>query len=167
MYIYANVGKLEVDLDPVFCYNAQHNVINVIDSSEVHMKTMLNKLLAQMGVGAEVTEHFDDGVVLFTLPLGRIAGGIYENELWGDALIEDTDAALTFTFGDVYGDGEINFGEGTVNLNYLPESGLAYGGDLEQLVCDRIRDLYNIATFGSEQGMQGDDYLSLDIDEVL
>ena len=131
------------------------------------MENMLNKLLDTMGVGAEVTEYFDEGVVLVTLPLGNIAGGIYENELWGDAVIEDTDAALNFTFGDVYGDGEINIGEGTVVLNYLPESGLAYGGDLEDLVCDRIRDLYNITTFGSEQGMQGDEYLSLDIDVDL
>ena len=117
-----------------------------------------------MGVGSEVTEYFDEGVVLVTLPLGNIAGGIYENELWGDAVIEDTDAALNFTFGDVYGDGEINIGEGTVNLEYLPESGLAYGGDLEDLVCERIRDLYGISACGSEQGMQGDEYLSLDID---
>ena len=131
------------------------------------MENMLNKLLDTMGVGAEVTEYFDEGVVLVTLPLGNIAGGVYENELWGDAVIEDTDAALNFTFGDVYGDGEINIGEGTVVLNYLPESGLAYGGDLEDLVCDRIRDLYNITTFGSEQGMQGDEYLSLDIDVDL
>ena len=131
------------------------------------MENMLNKLLDTMGVGAEVTEYFDEGVVLVTLPLGKIAGGIYENELWGDAVIEDTDAALNFTFGDVYGDGEINIGEGTVNLEYLPESGLAYGGDLEDLVCERIRDLYNITTFGSEQGMQGDEYLSLDIDVDL
>ena len=131
------------------------------------MENMLNKLLDTMGVGSEVTEYFDEGVVLVTLPLGNIAGGIYENELWGDAVIEDTDTALNFTFGDVYGDGEINIGEGTVVLNYLPESGLAYGGDLEDLVCDRIRDLYNITTFGSEQGMQGDEYLSLDIDVDL
>ena len=77
------------------------------------MENMLNKLLDTMGVGSEVTEYFDEGVVLVTLPLGNIAGGIYENELWGDAVIEDTDAALNFTFGDVYGDGEINIGEGT------------------------------------------------------
>ena len=128
------------------------------------MENMLNKLLDTMGVGAEVTEHFDEGVVLVTLPLGNIAGGVYENKLWGDAVIEDTDTALNFTFGDVYGDGEINIGEGTVNLEYLPESGLAYGGDLEDLVCDRIRDLYGISACGSEQGMQGDEYLSLDID---
>ena len=128
------------------------------------MENMLNKLLEMMGVGAEVTEHFDEGVVLVTLPLGKIAGGVYENELWGDAVIEDTDTALNFTFGDVYGDGEINIGEGTVNLEYLPESGLAYGGDLEDLVCERIRDLYGISACGSEQGMQGDEYLSLDID---
>jgi len=127
------------------------------------MEKMLNKLLAMMGVGVEVTEHFDEGVVLITVPLGRIVGGVYNNNLWGDAVIEDTDAELQFTFGDVYGDGDIDFGEGTVVLNYLPESGLAYGGDLEDLVCERIRDMYNITVGGSEQGMQGDDYLSLDI----
>ena len=128
------------------------------------MENTLNNLLDKMGVGAEVIFSTDGECSIVNLPLGKIEGGIYENELWGDAVIEDTDAVLTFMVGNIYGDDEFNLGEGTVNLEYLPESGLAYGGDLEDLVCDRIRDLYGISACGSEQGMQGDEYLSLDID---
>lgn len=131
------------------------------------MKDMLNKLLDTMGVGSEVVAHTDGEVADIRLPLGKIDAGTYENTLWGDAVIEDTDAVLQFRIGYIYGDDEFGIGEGVVNLNYLPESGLAYGGELEDTVSNRISDLYNIRAFGSEQGMQGDDYLSLDIDVDL
>jgi len=134
------------------------------------MEKLLNKLIEMMGVGAEefqklsrFTEYFDEGVVLVTLPLGKIEGGIYGNGLWGNAIIEDTDAQLTFTFGDVYGDGEYDFGEGTVVLNYADNSGLAYTSELEDVVAQRIKDLYGLGACGSEMGMQGEDYLSLDM----
>ncbi len=127
------------------------------------MENMLNKLLDTMGVGTEVVAYTDGEVTDIRLPLGKIDAGIYENTLWGDAVIEDTDAVLQFRVGDIYGDDEFGIGEGVVNLNYLPESGLAYGGELEDTVSNRISDLYGIKAFGSEQGMQGDDYLSLDI----
>ena len=48
-------------------------------------------------------------------------------------------------------------------LNYAADSGLAYTGDLENVVTQRIKDLYGFRATGSEQGMQGEDYLSLDI----
>ena len=48
-------------------------------------------------------------------------------------------------------------------LNYANGSGLAYTGDLEEVVTARIKDLYGFKATGSEQGMQGEDYLSLDI----
>jgi len=84
--------------------------------------------------------------------------------LWGAVELLDTDATLDFTCGDLYGEGEFYFGEGTVNLNYAPgNEGLAYTNELEDIVTARIKDLYGLETGGSEQGMQGDDYLSLDI----
>jgi len=83
---------------------------------------------------------------------------------WGDAQIEDTDAWLTFTVGNMYAANKFSIGEGRVNLNYAAgNEGLAYTGDLEDVVTQRIKDLYNLKADGSEQGMQGDDYISLDI----
>ena len=125
----------------------------------------IKDLLEQMGVGNEVIEQSDGEVAFISLPLGKIDGGIYENKLWGDAVIEDTDASLEFSAGYIYEQDEFDIGEGTVNLNYLPESGLAYGGDLEDTIVNRIHDLYpGISACGSEQGMQGERYLSLDVE---
>lgn len=119
-----------------------------------------------------VVSYSDNDVAHVSLPLGLIAGGSYTHGLWGDVSLLDTDATLNFECGDLYGEGVFYFGEGTVNLNYAPgNEGLAYTNELEDIVTARIRDLYGLDASGSEQGMQGDDYLSLDIytelDEVL
>ena len=128
------------------------------------MKKMLEKLLEMMGVDASVVTYSDNYTAHVSLPLGLIAGGSYSNGLWGDVSLLDTDATLDFTCGDIYGEGEFYFGEGTVNLNYAPDNeGLAYTNELEGLITARIKDLYGLDACGSEQGMQGDDYLSLDI----
>ena len=131
------------------------------------MKKEIKDLLEQLGVGAEAVVESDEHTARLQLPLGKIAGGVYENTLWGDAVIEDTDAVLDFEVGYIYDD-EFEIGEGFVYLNYLPESGLAYGGDLEDLVVNRIHDLYpGISACGSESGMQGERYLSLDVDPAI
>ena len=128
------------------------------------MEKLLNKLLELMGVGREVVTYFDGETAHVSLPLGVIPGGTYTKGLWGDVHIEDTDATLNFTCGDIFGEDEFYFGEGTVNLNYAPHNeGLAYTNELEDLITQRIKDLYGLDADGSEQGMQGDDYLSLDI----
>ena len=128
------------------------------------MMRMLEKLLEMMGVDASVVTYSDNETASISLPLGLIAGGSYSDGLWGDVTLLDTDATLDFTCGDLYGEGEFYFGEGTVNLNYAPgNEGLAYTNELEDIVTARIKDLYGIDAVGSEQGMQGDDYLSLDI----
>jgi len=128
------------------------------------MMRMLEKLLEMMGVDASVVTYSDNETASISLPLGLIAGGSYSDGLWGDVTLLDTDATLNFTCGDLYGEGEFYFGEGTVNLNYAPgNEGLAYTNELEDIVTARIKDLYGLETGGSEQGMQGDDYLSLDI----
>jgi len=128
------------------------------------MMRMLEKLLEMMGVDASVVTYSDNETASISLPLGLIAGGSYTDGLWGDVTLLDTDATLNFTCGDLYGEGEFYFGEGTVNLNYAPgNEGLAYTNELEDIVTARIKDLYGLETGGSEQGMQGDDYLSLDI----
>ena len=128
------------------------------------MMRMLEKLLEMMGVDASVVTYSDNETASISLPLGLIAGGSYSDGLWGDVTLLDTDATLDFTVGDLYDEGEFLFGEGTVNLNYAPgNEGLAYTNELEDIVTARIKDLYGLETGGSEQGMQGDDYLSLDI----
>ena len=128
------------------------------------MMRMLEKLLEMMGVDASVVTYSDNETASISLPLGLIAGGSYTDGLWGAVELLDTDATLNFTCGDLYGEGEFYFGEGTVNLNYAPgNEGLAYTNELEDIVTARIKDLYGLETGGSEQGMQGDDYLSLDI----
>ena len=128
------------------------------------MEKLLNKLLEMMGVGMEVVKDFDGEVAFIELPLGKISADTYEGGYWGDVELLETDAVLRFACGDVWGEDEFRFGEGTVNLNYAPgNKGLAYTGELEDIVTARIKDLYNLDSDGSEQGMQGDDYLSLDV----
>ena len=108
-------------------------------------------------------EQLEDNLWNLLFPLGVIPAGTYEGGYWGDATISETDATLTLTVGDLYDEGEFEVGEGTVTLNYAEHSGLAYTGDLEEVVTQRITDLYGFGATGSEQGMQGEDYLSLDI----
>ena len=129
-----------------------------------NMMELLNKLLEMMGVDMSVVTYSDGETVQISLPLGMIEGGTYGDGLWGDVTLLDTDATLNFTCGDLFGEDEFYFGEGTVNLNYAPRNeGLAYTNELEDLITQRIKDLYGLDSGGSEQGMQGDDYLSLDI----
>ena len=110
-------------------------------------------------------EQLDEDLWNLQFPLGVIPAGTYDGGYWGDATISETDATLTLTVGDLYDEGEFVVGEGTVVLNYAEHSGLAYTGDLEEVVTQRIKDLYGFNATGSEQGMQGEDYLSLDIFE--
>ncbi len=131
------------------------------------MQKVLIKLIELMGVTAGdkvVIEAVDYYLWRLDLPLGKIDGGTYEGKHWGDAVIEDTDAWLTFTVGNLYAKNKFSIGEGIVDINYAEgNQGLAYTGDLEDVVTQRIKDLYNLKADGSEQGMQGDDYISLDI----
>ena len=131
------------------------------------MQKVLIKLIELMGVTAGdkvVIEAVDYYLWRLDLPLGKIDGGTYKGKHWGDAVIEDTDAWLTFTVGNLYAKNKFSIGEGIVDINYAEgNQGLAYTGDLEDVVTQRIKDLYNLKADGSEQGMQGDDYISLDI----
>ena len=119
-----------------------------------------------MGVTAGDIElsSIDGNLWRVYLPLGRISADTYNGELWGDVQLEDTDATLTFAVGDLYDGNTFSIGEGEVNLNYAQgNTGLAYTSELEDIITARIKDLYNLSADGSEQGMQGDDYLSLDV----
>ena len=112
--------------------------------------------------GVEV-EQLDSVEWVLSLPLGEVEGGVYKGGYWGDAVVTGFPATLNLLVGDLYDEGEFVIGEGKVNVAYEPASGLAYTGELENLLCDRITELYGLSASGSEQGMQGDDYLSLDV----
>jgi len=131
------------------------------------MQKLLIKLLDMMSIkpgDAVVIEAVDNFLWRIDLPLGKISANTYEGKHWGDSKILDTDAWLTFTVGNLYAENEFSFGEGIVNINYADDNdGLAYTGELEDIITARIKDLYNLSADGSEQGMQGDDYISLDI----
>ena len=115
------------------------------------------------------------------IELGGGFAGDYKGGYWGDCSITDEKLNLHFLYGNVYGDddleeGEGNFGEGMVQLTYkggTEKNGLAYTGDLEEKICERIEEVTNglILADGSEQGMQGhygddESYLSLDLGEL-
>ena len=112
--------------------------------------------------GVEV-EQLDSVEWVLSLPLGEVEGGRYKGGFWGDAEVTGFPATLKLHVGDLYDEGEFVLGEGKVRVAYEPTSGLAYTGELENLLCDRITELYGLSASGSEQGMQGDDYLSLDV----
>lgn len=130
------------------------------------MQKLLIKLLDMMGVTAGDIEisSIDGNLWRLYLPLGKISADTYKGELWGDVDLLETDATLTFVVGDLYDSNSFSIGEGQVNLNYASgNTGLAYTSELEDIITARIKDLYNLGSDGSEQGMQGDDYLSLDV----
>ena len=130
------------------------------------MQKLLIKLFELMGVTAGDIElsSIDGNLWRVYLPLGRISADTYKGELWGDVQLDQTEATLTFAVGDLYDGNTFSIGEGEVNLNYAEgNTGLAYTSELEDVITARIKDLYNLSADGSEQGMQGDDYLSLDV----
>lgn len=116
--------------------------------------------------GVEIVEA-DENLYSISIPLGEGFAGEYAGGLWGDVAITNDSLTLHTTYGDLYDEGEYCFGEGTVVLDYAEGSGLAYAGPLDDLVGERLRAVTGglISASGSEQGMQGDDYLSLDVYE--
>jgi hypothetical protein len=125
---------------------------------------ILEKLRNIPGV---TVEEVDTALYSISIPLGDGFAGEYAGGLWGDVAITNDSLVLNTVYGDVYEDGECFFGEGTVELDYVAGSGLAYAGPLDELVGERLRAVTDglISASGSEQGMQGDDYLSLDVYE--
>jgi len=125
------------------------------------LKELVKAGLVFDGVG---TVQLDENLWQLQFDLGVIPAGTYKGGYWGDAVIRNTHAELIVTVGDLYEEDEFNIGEGTGDLNYVDGSGLAYTGELETLVTDRIGDLYpGLMAGGSEQGIQGENYLSLDM----
>ena len=134
--------------------------------------TLLNKLQTKLGDAVTITDEFDElhrqNFYSVSINLGTGFAGNYKGGYWGDCAITNDELKLAFVYGDIYDEGEEHFGEGTVHLDYADGSGLAYTGELDKLVERKVEELTGglITCSGSEQGMQGDDYLSVDVDEA-
>ena len=132
---------------------------------------LLNKLQAKLGDKITICDEFDEiqreNFYSVSINLGTGFAGNYKGGYWGDCNIKNDELKLAFVYGDIYDEGEECFGEGTVQLEYADGSGLAYTGELDKLVERKVEELTGglITCSGSEQGMQGDDYLSVDIGE--
>ena len=138
---------------------------------EAKLATVINALTE---AGCTVKEASGDNLYSVTVQLGDGFAGDYKGGYWGDCAITDDTLELNFLVGDVWGEqDEITCGEGFVHLNYkggCAENGLAYTGELDKLVCERIASVTNnvVEATSSEQGMQGhcgddESYLSLDV----
>ena len=135
------------------------------------LNTVIETLTAN---GCTVTASDDTNVYDVVVNLGNGFAGDYKGGYWGDCAITDDTLELNFLVGDVWGEqDEITCGEGFVHLNYkggVQANGLAYTGELDKLVCERIASATNnvVEATSSEQGMQGhydedESYLSLDV----
>ena len=110
------------------------------------MQKLLLKLFGLMGI----------------TPDSRFGLDAADRNLWNVSVplgtIDQTDAWLTFTVGDWWGDNSFTFSDGWVNINCA-----------EDVVTARIRDLYGIDAHGTQSDtqyelrQQGEAYTSLDL----
>ena len=130
------------------------------------MYKLLEKLQAKLG-DAITIENEGDRMYSVEINLGTGFAGDYKGGYWGDCAITNDELYLHFLYGDIYEEGDEDFGEGMVGLEYAEGSGLAYTGALDTLVEERLEEITGglITCSGSEQGMQGEDYLSVDVGE--
>ena len=128
---------------------------------EAKLALLLETLTAN---GCELEER-DTNLYNVTVALGDGFAGDYKGGYWGDCSIRDDKLEFEFLVGDVWGEDEITCGEGLVYVDYVEGSGLAYTGELDKLVCERIAAVTNnvVEATSSEQGMQGEGYISLDV----
>ena len=138
-----------------------------------NFEAKLAKVITTLKANGCTVEEQDTNLYNVTVQLGDGFAGDYKGGYWGDCAITNDTLALDFLVGDVYGEEEITCGEGFVHLNYkggCSANGLAYTGELDKLVCERIASATNnvVEATSSEQGMQGhynddESYLSLDV----
>jgi len=106
---------------------------------------------------------------MITISLGNDWAGHYEGGYWGDCSIDDDELQITFSVGDIYEDGDFHIGEGIVRLTYSADNeGMAYTGELDKYVGQVLRRVTDgmLDCSGSEQGMQDESYLSVDIEDM-
>ena len=144
--------------------------------------TLLNKLQAKLGDAVTITDEYEEkhrmNFYAVDINLGTGWASSYEGGYWGDCEIENDELNLHFTYGNIYDDEEVAFGEGMVHLKYkggTENNGLAYTGALDKMIEEKVEKLTDglITCCGSEQGMQGhyeddgfdESYLSVDVGE--
>lgn len=138
------------------------------------MFTLLEKLQTKLDT-AITMEDLGDRTYSVEIDLGTGWAGSYEGGYWGDCEIENDELKLHFLYGDIFGDGDDDFGDGIVRLKYkggTEANGLAYTGALDKAVGEKLEEITGglITCGGSEQGMQGhygddESWLSVDIGE--
>jgi len=134
---------------------------------------LLNKLQAKLGDAITIYDEFNGEHRLnfysVSINLGTGWAGYYAGGHWGDCTITNDELKLDFTYGDIYGEYDENFGEGFIELTYADGSGLAYTGELDRRIEDKLYDMTGglLHCSGSEQGMQTDEYLSVDVGELV
>ena len=140
---------------------------------------LLNELQAKLGDAVTITDEYEEkhrmNFYAVDINLGTGWASSYEGGYWGDCEIENDELYLHFTYGNIYDDEEVAFGEGSVQLKYkggTENNGLAYTGALDKAVEEKVEKLTDglITCSGSEQGMQGhcgddESYLSVDVEE--
>lgn len=106
----------------------------------------------------------DETEYRFTLPIPKevLGDGSFAGGYWGEGSVKVQDTALTFlvNIADDY------TGEGRIKLEYISRDSLVYTSKLEDAICKYILETYGIVCTGSEQGMQGYDYLSVDVEDI-
>lgn len=131
------------------------------------MHTLVKQLQALKHVTVTTDTEDDREIYYISVNLGDGFAGNYEAGYWGDCAVTNDELTLETAIdcSDEYGDNEISIWEGTVHLDYVKGSGLAYTGALNDAINERIHTRTNklLEASGSEQGMQGEDYLSLDV----
>ena len=83
---------------------------------------LLNKLQAKLGDAITIYDEFNGEHRLnfysVSINLGKGFAGNYKGGYWGDCAITNDELHLDFLYGNLYGDDEVNFGEGMVQLAY-------------------------------------------------
>jgi len=131
------------------------------------MHTLVKQLQALQHVTVTTDAEDDREIYYISVNLGGGFAGTHEAGYWGDCAVTNDELTLETAIdcSDEYSDNEISIWEGTVHLDYVKGSGLAYTGALNDAINERVYTRTNnlLETSGSEQGMQGEDYLSLDV----
>ena len=82
---------------------------------------------------------------------------------WGNVSITSDDLCFETTLTEE--DGEVYFWQGNVVVEYAKDSGLVYTSKLEDKLMEVLEKRTNglLKAHGSEQGMQGENYLDVDV----
>jgi hypothetical protein len=128
------------------------------------LNELKNKCDTLVDIDTTINDQFCESQI--TISLGYGWSGRYEGGYWGDCRIDDDKLEITFSVGDIYNDGDFNIGEGIVSLTYSADNdGMAYTSQLDKEIGGKLADCTNgmLTCSGSEQGMQDESYLSVDV----